>query len=106
MSERQIVLNLVIHKAILIMSIVWSCMALNFVYAEGQSYIYVSDIIKGKNNDIEMEKQNYKHETPLTFQNKLNRYQSEYRSVLKHQSMDWLWLINRIPLIVLKHPYH
>ncbi len=81
MSGRQIILNPVLHKAIPVMSIVWSCIALNFVYAEGQSYIYASDIIKGKSNDNKIEKQKnqpYNYEKPLTFQNKLKPYQPGY----------------------------
>ena len=73
--------NPVLHKTILIFSTVWIFMALDFVYAEGQPYIYASDIIKGKRIDKDMEKPKkrlYQQQKPLTFQNKRNPYQSGY----------------------------
>lgn len=70
MPNKQVRSNLILHKAILIISIVWSGIASNFVYAEGQPYIYASDIFKEKKNDMEK---------PLTFQNNSNLYQPRYR---------------------------
>ena len=72
MSNKQMRHNQVLHKAIIIISIVRSIIVLDFVYAEGQSYIYASDIFKEKRNDNDMEK-------PLTFQNNSNPYQPRYR---------------------------
>lgn len=81
MSKKQIIHNPVLHKTILIFSTVWIFMALDFVYAEGQSYIYASDIIKGKRHDNDTGKPKkwlYQQEKPLTFQNNRNTYQSGY----------------------------
>ncbi len=71
MLEKQTRYQVVLHKAMLIMSIVWSFFVLDFVYAEGQNYIYASDIIKKKKNIIdERENWRYKHEIPLKYQDK------------------------------------
>jgi len=71
MLEKQTRYQAVLHKAMLIMSIVWSFFVLDFVYAEGQNYIYASDIIKKKKNIIdERDNWRYKHEIPLNFQDK------------------------------------
>ncbi len=70
----------VLHKAILIISIVWSFFVLDFVYSEGQNYIYASDIIKKKKNIIdERENWRYKHEIPLNFQDKPDSSPMRYK---------------------------
>ena len=80
MSNKQVRHNLVLHKTILIISIVWSVIAFDLVYAEGQSYLYASDVLKEKRSDNDTKK-------PLTFQNYSNPNQSTYRYLSPTQKL-------------------
>lgn len=70
----------VLHRAILvIISVVWNFVAFDIVYAEQQSYIYVSDLIQEqKNINSEREIWQYQHEIPLTFRDNDYPYQKQY----------------------------
>ncbi len=70
----------VLHWAILvIVSVVWNFAAFDSVYAEQQSYIYVSDLIQGQSNiNSEREIWKYQHEIPHTFRDNDYLYQKQY----------------------------
>ena len=70
----------VLHRAFpVIASVVWNFIVLDIVYADQQSYIYVSDLIQEqKNINSEREIWHYQHEIPLTFRDKDNPYQKQY----------------------------
>jgi len=68
--------NPVLYKGIFIVVSIAS----NFVHADEQSYIYVSDLIQGQSNS-EREIWQYQHEVPLAYRNKNDSYQIQYAYV-------------------------
>lgn len=69
----------VLHKTILLLvSMVWNFAAFNIVYADQQSFFYVSDVIQGERNiNSERDIWQYQHEIPSTFLNN-NPAQNQY----------------------------
>ncbi len=65
--------NSVLHKVILVVV----SMVSNFVYADQQTFIYVSDITQEQSNS-EREIWQYQYEVPLAYRNKNNSFQVQY----------------------------
>ena len=76
MFKIQSTYNSVLHIVILVVVSVVS----NFVYAEEQSFIYVSDLIQGQSNN-EREIRQYQNEVPLAYRNKSDSLQIQYSYV-------------------------
>jgi len=68
--------NSILHKVILVVVSIVS----NFVYADDQSFIYVSDLIQGQSNS-EREIWQYQHEVTLAYRNKDYSSQIQYAYV-------------------------
>ena len=81
MSRKQLRNNPAAHKTILFISIMWSFIALGYVYADKQYYVYPSDMINAKKNYNainEREKWRYINEIPSSFQDSGNPDQIRY----------------------------
>lgn len=79
----------VLHKAILVVvSVVWNFIVLDVVYADEQSFIYVSDLIQEQRNiNSEREIWQYQHEIPLTFQDNDKPFQVQYTYISPTQKI-------------------